>query len=127
MTLSLGFVHRPSNPYLNGKRAQVNIRKFFFDALPQVADVTFYGDDTRLDLTPHADKHDAWVFFDGVAWGWPDALLGVDKLKAPKVSFCGDPHGFDKVCPVYGRSRRQMFEEFAFDAYFFCADINNWN
>ena len=117
--MNLAFVFNPRNPYLNFKRAQVNMRKFFFDALPRVANVTFYGEEDELDLTPHADKHDAWIFFDAVEWGIPRRLKGVGKLKAPKVCMIGDCHGAEKRSEAYGMTKRQCCEMWDFDAYFF--------
>ena len=58
--ISLGFVYRKGNPYLNNMRAQVNMRKLFFVALPRQLGVTveYYGSPDVLDLKHVADNHD---------------------------------------------------------------------
>ena len=118
--ISLGFVYRKGNPYLNNMRAQVNMRKLFFVALPRQLGVTveYYGSPDVLDLKHVADKHDAWLFFDAVGWGIPK-LLNWEKLRGPKFCHIGDSHGAAKVCPVYGKTKLEQCREFAFDAYFF--------
>ena len=119
--MKLAFVCRLDNPYLCNKRAQINFRKFFLEALPRVpgVDVTVLSSTGTLDLAPMANKFDAWLFFEAVEWGIPPDLRGVDKIKGPKVCMIGDCHGAEKVCPVYGVTKRGMCRFWDFDAYFF--------
>jgi hypothetical protein len=119
--IRLAFVFNPDNPYLCGKRYQVNFRKWFLEALPRAEGlrVDFITNAQRLDLQPVSKLYDAWLFFDAMEWGLPPVLTGVDKIKAVKVCHIGDAHGVNKLSKAFGGTKLDCCQRFGFDYYFF--------
>jgi len=119
--IRLAFIYNPRNPYLCGKRYQVNFRKWFLGALPRADGlrVEMLGSNDHLDLTPIRKMHDVFLFFDAVEWGLPPRLEGVESIKALKVCHIGDAHGVDKPSEAFGGTKLDCCRRFGFDHYFF--------
>lgn len=108
--LRIAFIHRPSNPYLSGKRPNVNFRKFYFDALPKVPgiEVDFLGGEGRLDLAPIARKYDVYLFFSPSESGCP-RIEGADTVRGLKVCMAGDSHNWPDVAEDCKRNQYDVY------------------
>ncbi|MCP3683522.1 MAG: glycosyltransferase family 1 protein [bacterium] len=113
--ISIGFIYKPSNPYLCGLRPNNNFGKFYLEALKRNPDVevTYYGSDGELDCRK-LGKHDVYLFFETTDWGVP-YLYNIDALKGLKVASIGDAHSCNRLSTPHNRTRKQLLFDMRID------------
>jgi hypothetical protein len=113
----IAFLYRPDNPYLCGKRSNINFEKFYLNTLKNLEDVDidYYGTKDEFDCKDIAGKYDVYLFFDVEEWGISPKLKNVESLRGIKICSIGDAHGANKFSKAYQATKKELVSRFGID------------
>jgi len=106
----IGFLFRKNQYFLSGKHFDNCFYNFYFKAFPRNEKIEFlyFSTDGVFDISNLNNKIDALVLFDVAAWGGPDKIINIEKLKMPIFFYAGDAHKGSVVIKPSSISRIEL-------------------